>query len=71
MSLPKNKNFVCPNQKSIDLQKDAKEGYSVCTKCLKEKKQKEFARKNWYLCKKCHSAYSKKRAKKVSYNQLW
>ena len=63
--------FVSPQQKSIDLQKGVKEGFTKCSKCLKVKKETEFARKNWYWCKKCHNAYSKTRPKKVSYNQLW
>ena len=63
--------FVAPCQKSIDLQKGTKDGYSKCSKCLKEKPQKDFARKGWYWCKKCHNDYARKRPKKVSYNELW
>jgi transposase-like protein len=63
--------YVCPNQDSIDKQKDCKEGYSFCTKCETEKPSKEFARKNWYWCKKCHREYTRKRPQRVSYNQLW
>ena len=71
MSLPKSRKFVCPNQKSIDLQKGLKVGYAKCTKCLKVKKEKAFARKNWYWCRVCHNKYTRSRPKRVSYNELW
>ena len=63
--------FVSPSQKSIDLQKGVKEGYCKCTKCLKEKQQKDFTRNNYYWCRICHNSYSKTRPRKVSYNELW
>ena len=63
--------FVSPNQKSTDLQKEAKKGFFVCTKCNVEKPKEETVRKNYYWCKECHRAYSRNRPKRVGYNKLW
>lgn len=73
MDIKPTRKFVPPKklQKSLDLQKGVKDGYVKCSKCLKTKKQEEYSRKNWYWCKPCHNEYSRKRPKKVSYNQLW
>lgn len=71
MSLPKSRKFVSPRHKSINLQKGVKEGHFKCTRCLKEKPDKEGYRKNYYWCRECHKEYARNRPKKVSYNELW
>ena len=71
MDLKPKRKFVSPSHKSTDLQKGVKEGHFKCTKCLKVKTHAEGYRKNYYWCRECHREYTRKRPKKVSYNQLW
>ena len=71
MKFEPRRKFVSPSQKSIDLQKDVKEGHFKCTRCLKLKTNAEGYRKNYYWGRECHKSYTKKRPKKVSYNELW